>query len=611
MASASFKTAIRSDTREIKGYVEIYDGLVDLKTGDTVTASEAECSKKAQVIDDIRMPIDYASFEDNFFDDEGMILPNDPDGGDNENIGWISTSLSNSSGVFASDQTIKVTLSNTTNSLNGLTIYFRHGYPIDFDLLLTNSSNVTTTINITGNDESVYQYTTAITNLKSVEIQIANWSEGYRRARISEIDFEVSDMYESGILIDFQTTEQVSKLSLEMPKNEVIVNLSNQDGRFDYINPVGMAKYLTENKTIRPYVGVLTEDNGVEYVSLGYFYLTEWINNDDLTTTLTGLNLLNLLDKVTSYDRNEYGAAGYQARGIFPRLYFKMLCDRWGVKYLYDNEYPPRTVITPPEEPFDYYYPYSITDGRLPIWTRKEQIQYLAMTGFGNIQANRDNKLCFYQIPTTISNTIYRNNIEKDAKFTTKTKLKEIIWHYPQHQAETSGTGGKVVYSNTIYINGTEDVYIQTPYAVTASVDTGTVNSIFLGGNFVRVNITSTGDTVLTLNATNDILSDTTTDYTYTYNTTGETLEITNAYLWYLNYLSSYLGVSYVSLISDWINDNYDNYNVMIQWGQDPTIEVGQLLSVETPYGFKNVFVEKQVIKFDGGLSGYTEGVGN
>ena len=587
MTSTSFKTAIRSDTREIKGYVEIYDGLVDLKTGDTVTASEAECSVKEQVIDNIRMPVNYASFENNFFDDEGMILPNDPSGGDNDNIGWVSTSLSNSDGSYTSDQTIKVTLSATTNSLNGLTIYFRHGYPINFDLLLTNSSNVLTTINITNNDESVYQYTTAITNLKSVEIQIANWSEGYRRSRISEIDFEVSDMYESGILIDFQTTEQISKLSLEMPKNEVVINLSNQDGRFDYINPTGMAKYLTDNKKIKPYVGVLTEDNGIEYISLGYFYLSEWKNNDNLTTTLTGLNLLNVLDNEISYDRNEWGTTGYQDI-IFPKLYFEMLCDKWNIDYLHDDEYPPRTEYSSgPGGLNDYYIAWSLRDDSLPLWTKKEQLQYLGMTGFGNIQVNRDNVLCFYQIPTTVDNIVYKNNIKRDAKFTTKQQLKSITWH--DESSEYSGTE-TIIYYNLVNVVGTKDIYVQTNnFCSSATVSTGTVNEVFNGGSFVRVNITSTGDTYLTLTSINGTRISSLTDHDYSFdNDNGENLDITNNYLGYLNYLrSAWLPDTFVGLINTWLETNYDNYNISFEWGQDPTIEVGKLISIETPYGFK------------------------
>ena len=41
----------------------------------------------------------------------------------------------------------------------------------------------------------------------------------------------------------------------------------------------------------------------------------------------------------------------------------------------------------------------------------------------------------------------------------------------------------------------------------------------------------------------------------------------------------------------------------------DPSIESGDYINVETPYGYKPLFIQKNYFKFDGGLEGRIEGV--
>lgn len=107
-----------------------------------------------------------------------------------------------------------------------------------------------------------------------------------RRIRISEIDFGISNIYENDELISFTTNEEIDILKQSVPINDCTINLNNYNRDFDPLNPQGLVKYLTQNCIIKPFCGVLVENAGAEYKSLGYYYLDNWNANVDGNVTL-------------------------------------------------------------------------------------------------------------------------------------------------------------------------------------------------------------------------------------------------------------------------------------------------------------------------------------
>ena len=51
------------------------------------------------------------------------------------------------------------------------------------------------------------------------------------------------------------------------------------------------------------------------------------------------------------------------------------------------------------------------------------------------------------------------------------------------------------------------------------------------------------------------------------------------------------------------------SYEMKFDYNGDPSLEAGDYINVETPYGYKPLFIQKNRFKFDGGLEGYIEGV--
>ena len=51
------------------------------------------------------------------------------------------------------------------------------------------------------------------------------------------------------------------------------------------------------------------------------------------------------------------------------------------------------------------------------------------------------------------------------------------------------------------------------------------------------------------------------------------------------------------------------SYEISFEYNGDPSLEAGDYIEVETPYGYKPVFIQKNRFTFNGGLSGSIEGV--
>ena len=51
------------------------------------------------------------------------------------------------------------------------------------------------------------------------------------------------------------------------------------------------------------------------------------------------------------------------------------------------------------------------------------------------------------------------------------------------------------------------------------------------------------------------------------------------------------------------------SYKMSFDYNGDPSLEAGDYINVQTPYGYKPLFIQKNRFKFDGGLEGSIEGV--
>ena len=289
--SNEFKKAIKDPERRIKGYVEV---LYDLPSA-TVTPTTnitSTYTPTSEISNGIRVENLYGSVD--YLPLDGSYITMDDTS--NTNIGFISDDL------FEDLTTPTVTLSFSSTEVKGITLYFRNNIATDLTLNYSDGTSDT----ITDNDKDIIQVIFDIPKtLTSVEIVITGMEHEDRKIYLMEADLGVTQVYKDQDLIDFTIDEEVNKLVEEVPINETNITLNNMTNLFNPLNPTGIVPYLSENTLIKPYIGVLTENLGVEYVKMGEFYFDSYTNNSDATTTLVGKNIIKQLEMQELKDDND------------------------------------------------------------------------------------------------------------------------------------------------------------------------------------------------------------------------------------------------------------------------------------------------------------------
>ena len=80
----------------------------------------------------------------------------------------------------------------------------------------------------------------------------------------------------------------------------------------------------------------------------------------------------------------------------------------------------------------------------------------------------------------------------------------------------------------------------------------------------------------------------------------GDSISISNPYIRTLTDMNR---------VAKFIFDYYGLYVADIEYNGDPSLQITDIIQLETRYGFSNIIITEQTLKFDGGLSGSLKGV--
>lgn len=299
--SDAFKTAIKAQSREIKGLIEFEILDIDANTDATASAtSENEFSKKDQLFNQNRlMSGKYASFETDYWKLDGSFVlpPKTTESG--YEVGWWSDELSGVGGVFAISQVVTCDFTIDHSSI-GITITFdtqTNEYAKDFTIRAYDSSAVLIdSVTVTDNTLTTYIWENNLSNFRQIEITITKWCKADRRARIAEIDFGIIKQYSDSEIINMNILEELDTTSNTTTANEIKFTLDNQSKDFNILNPAGIYPYLQRKQKIKPYLGVVVTDSLTEYLKMGVFYLNEWKSDEGtLTATFTARDLIDVV----------------------------------------------------------------------------------------------------------------------------------------------------------------------------------------------------------------------------------------------------------------------------------------------------------------------------
>lgn len=565
--SNEFKKAIKKPERQIKGYVEVLYDLPNIAVTPTTNITSTY-TPLAEICDGVRVENLYGSLD--YLPLNGSYLTM---GTTNTNIGFISNEL------FENLTTPTVTLSFSSTTVKGITLYFRENIPTNLTLNYSDGSS-DTIINENEIVQVIFENSKTLTN---VQVVINDMSYQDRKIYLMEIDLGITQVYKNQDLIEFTVDEEVNKLVEEVPINETNITLNNMSDLFNPLNPKGIVPYLSENTLIKPFIGVLTENLGIEYVKMGEFYFDSYTNNSDSTTTLTGKNVIKQLGKeILNIDRNGYSP--FRARTY--QEDFEEFMDNYD--YEFNN--------------LDFYPVYN-ADCINNIYL----LNYLKDISFFNntlLFADRNNKLNLKNIDTNIKDMLTKTELINDANFIKIDKINTFI--YPTETISSiEPVTNRVIYDTNVTLEKSPQYILcssSSPNLGTSSVSQTTAASaeMYSSGNYLCfVKLTGTvGNTV------NFKLSS-----QYNVNI-GE--QISKKTIKSQNEKENAIEIN--SKLKKDINSinilNYTpSYEMKFDYNGDPSLEAGDYINVETPYGYKPLFIQKNRFRFDGGLEGIIEGV--
>lgn len=564
--SNEFKKAIKKPERQIKGYVEVLYDLPNIAVTPTTNITSTY-TPLAEICDGVRVENLYGSLD--YLPLNGSYLTM---GTTNTNIGFISNEL------FENLTTPTVTLSFSSITVKGITLYFRENIPTNLTLNYSDGSSDT----IINENEIVQVIFENSKTLTSVQVVINDMSYQDRKIYLMEIDLGITQVYKNQDLIEFTVDEEVNKLVEEVPINETNITLNNMSDLFNPLNPKGIVPYLSENTLIKPFIGVLTENLGIEYVKMGEFYFDSYTNNSDSTTTLTGKNVIKQLGKeILNIDRNGYSP--FRARTY--QEDFEEFMDNYD--YEFNN--------------LDFYPVYN-ADCINNIYL----LNYLKDISFFNntlLFADRNNKLNLKNIDTSIKDSLTKTELINDANFIKIDKINTFI--YPTETTSSiEPVTNRVIYDTNVTLEKSPQYILcsfSSPnFGTSVSQTTAASAEMYSSGNYLCfVKLTGTvGNTV------NFKLSS-----QYNVNI-GE--QISKKTIKSQNEKENAIEIN--SKLKKDINSinvlNYTpSYEMRFDYNGDPSLEAGDYINVETPYGYKPLFIQKNRFRFDGGLEGSIEGV--
>lgn len=589
--SIEYKDKVKSLTELRQWSAKIIYKQIDntARTDCTPTSNDLKSeSSNSYLIDKLENPtVNYATFEpDRFLLDGSFALT-----GDESTLEYIPTMNNTLSDInYEFDSDFIITLNFATNhSTSGLSIIFdiiNNEYATDFDISYYNSSDVLMqTVSIASNILNVFADETAISNWRKIIITIKKWSQQYRLAKVNEIYFGLIKEFsnENDELISFKTQEQLDPLGFDIAGNTLTFDINNLNEQFNPLSPNSIYSYVVPQQEIQVFLGLKIASN-YEYINCGTYYLKDIESKDDaITAKLNAEGLLNFLS-TTKFEKSTL-----QNISMYD-LALEVLQD---------------TNLTSEQYVIDIALQSIIYDCYLPIMSHKECLQAIAIASRSILYENRLGQISIEQLNLTPSTaTIDKTAMFKEAIITRLKALKAIEIEVNSYEISTEV---KEVGKATINATGTITVkinYTNPSNNVSASLDSGTLNSATYYANLCILNITTaSATTTITLEGKEIINTVNTQSYT-TGNEQGETYSIKNALI---SESAEADNISnYIITIKSYINE------VSINWRGDPALELTDILeSIEHKFGLTNsVILTSSELDFGGALVSNSKFIG-
>lgn len=617
----------KDKNREVKGYVEVIYNIVNEKPTlklvyddsfkEHLIFNEESSTELQNIYDTDRKGKKYAILEENYtWLDGSFLLFNKT----TKDCGFISKkSIDEYIDLSDPIQNIGLYVGNEEsliqNDIYGVTIYAENN-PIKSCMVTVYdvNYNVIETQTITNNRGALLLLFE--NSLKDRYIHIHNivFENMNRRIMLNHIDMGISYIYENNELIKFSVTEELDKLVEKTPANELEVVVGDYDRIYDPLNKKGITKFLTEDATFIPYIGIANDYGEIEYEKMGEFYYDS-INYQQREVTITAYNLMGKINKFTILNSNgsligtNDSTVNKNNVNDYIKNYLKV---EYGIESKVD-------LVRNINDSFPYV-PFRIT-----VINTDNLADYLSFmaVGAGILYVDRNNVVNARIIDKKITNKITKTellddkisyvNIKKIDKVIMKAtgnsfsgykeSSEEITYFKYDFQLQSDEEIIEINLQDEIYglkITNENLVYTGCDSVEIIYGDTYKYNPFYYK-MFIKVKGKTGASVNISCKGKTQIDNKKSENYQREYGNGENSITIDNA-------LNGGWRLSLNNLANRIMSDS-PSYEVSFNYNGDPTIKVGDYIEAESDYGYIPFLVTKHQLTFDGGLIGHIEGV--
>ena len=266
-----------------ESFVEISLDIADpdsIKDASASANGSVYISDTPEVVSEVdTATIPYGTLEQNIYllDGSRKHIPET----DYKDGGYIGDVLSNEECIFDTKVPI-ITIDFSvvhTKIIPGITITWGtayNEYASHFIVTAYNNDTIVAEKEVVDNTSITSILTMDITNYNRITIRILGWCLPNRRARVDEIFIGLNKVYTKKDLMSFKHSQTVDPISTSLPKMEIKFSIDNSDNSYNPYNLNGLAKYITERQELKTRYGLKLNNNTVEWIKGGTFYLSEW-----------------------------------------------------------------------------------------------------------------------------------------------------------------------------------------------------------------------------------------------------------------------------------------------------------------------------------------------
>lgn len=494
--------------------------------------------------------------------------------------------------------------------LYGATLYFRDNTIKNANIKLYKGTEIIERQIIDNNKDTLF-IETSDDEYTKIDVEVLEWTRPDLPVWVTRFDAGLTHIYKGNELIEFEITEQVNKLVEETPNNELRLTIGDYENLYDPLNPTGILKYLSEDVEFIPYIGIQTENGGVNYTKMGTFYFDK-IDYNEKEVTLTAYNFMSKMAKVNiTNNYNKLSAHGSDPGGWIT----KGELSNYLFEYL-NTDFNYGSQLEVKHQNFNINNKIRMTPNYLKPCTLAEFLQNAVMID-GIFYVDRDDFLIIREIDKTIKNSITKSELLKDIKYTNIEKINSFNLERSTPEYNASESNSEVLYNQSFVMEKSRQTFI---------IESDNL-SVFYGLRTGNISVSNADAFILYHNGTgndfrymafvdvlaqegNTITISIKPSYKYNSSIATSTEKVGNGKA-LLNISNPFYATNiyrYDDLFTKYLEKTY-SYRVDLEYNGDVNIQAGDYIEVESNYGMVPIFVQKHTLKYNGGLSGTIEGV--